>query len=175
MPIVTLDKLVPGESGRVRGIKGRGAIRRRLVDMGITSGAVIDMVKVSPLGDPVEYRLRGYHLSLRRSEAETIEVELLGDSSQPELPISLSGSKQPLIRCKSGQQVEIVEIRGGRRMRERVKSMGLIPGLVICIVQNDFSGPLIVSLGDNRLIIGKGMARHIIVNDPANCPEESSS
>ena len=70
MPVTTLDKLAPGESGRIIKVSGRGAIRRRLLDMGLTTGAVIDMVKLSPLGDPVEYRLRGYHLSLRKSEAE---------------------------------------------------------------------------------------------------------
>ena len=50
MPITTLDKLVPGESGRVVKVSGRGAIRRRLVDMGLTSGAVIEMVKIIPVG-----------------------------------------------------------------------------------------------------------------------------
>jgi Fe2+ transport system protein FeoA len=142
--------------------------------MGITSGAVIDMVKVSPLGDPVEYRLRGYHLTLRRSEAETIEVELLEDSNQLEHPSSLPGSKQPLIRCRSGQQVEIVQIRGGRRLREKMESQGLFPGLVICIVQNDIAGPMIVSIGDSRVTVGKGMARHIMVKNPGNCPEETN-
>ena len=66
MPFTTLDKLVPGESGKIVKISGSGAIRRRLVDMGLTTGAVIEMVKLSPLGDPVEYRVKGYHLSLGR-------------------------------------------------------------------------------------------------------------
>jgi ferrous iron transport protein A len=57
-------------------IGGKGAIRRRLMDMGVTRGVEIKTVKVSPLGDPVEYRLRGYSLSLRKSEAEMIEVSL---------------------------------------------------------------------------------------------------
>ena len=70
MKRITLDQLAPGESGRIKKVHGKGAVRRRLMDMGLTSGVVIDMVKNSPLGDPVEYRLRGYHLSLRRSEAE---------------------------------------------------------------------------------------------------------
>ena len=82
MKVITLDKLAPGELGRIKKVTGKGAIRRRLVDMGLTSGAVIEMIKVSPLGDPVEYRLRGYHLALRRSEANAIQVELIESSSR---------------------------------------------------------------------------------------------
>lgn len=70
----TLDQLTPGQSARVKRIKGAGAVRRRLMDMGITNGVEIAMVKASPLGDPVEYLVRGYHLSLRKSEAQMIEV-----------------------------------------------------------------------------------------------------
>ena len=164
MAILTLDQLIPGESGRITEVKGKGAIRRRLVDMGLTSGAVIDMVKTSPLGDPVEYRLRGYHLSLRKSEAKTIQVELIGD------PIPLrdwehhSRSGQPLGLCLSGQEVEITRTRGGKRMNSRLNELGLNPGLKIRIIQNEFPGPLIISVNDeNRLVIGKGMAMHIQV------------
>jgi DtxR family Mn-dependent transcriptional regulator len=70
----TLDQLEPGQSGKVKKVGGKGRIRRRLMDMGITRGVEIEAVKVSPLGDPVEYRLRGYSLSLRKAEAEMIEV-----------------------------------------------------------------------------------------------------
>lgn len=70
----TLDQLTPGQAATVTKIGGKGAIRRRLMDMGVTRGVEITAVKVSPLGDPVEYRLRGYNLSLRKSEAQMIEV-----------------------------------------------------------------------------------------------------
>jgi DtxR family Mn-dependent transcriptional regulator len=70
----TLDHLSPGQAATVTKIGGKGAIRRRLMDMGITRGVEIKAVKTSPLGDPVEYHLRGYNLSLRKSEAEMIEV-----------------------------------------------------------------------------------------------------
>jgi ferrous iron transport protein A len=70
----TLDQLVPGQSARVKRISGTGAVRRRLLDMGLTNGAEIAVVKTSPLGDPVEYLVRGYHLSLRKSEAQMIEI-----------------------------------------------------------------------------------------------------
>jgi len=164
MPKFTLDKMVPGESGRIIRIHGRGPVRRRLVDMGLTHGAVIDMVKASPLGDPVEYRLRGYHLSLRKSEAGTIEVELLnGSQSRPER-WSHNRDVISLVRCKSGQKVKIVRTRGGRGLKSRLKGIGLLPGMVIDIVQNDFPGPIIISIKNgDRLVIGKGMARHILV------------
>ena len=70
----TLDQLDPGQSGKVIKIKGNGPVRRRLMDMGITNGVEITVVKASPLGDPVEYQVRGYRLSLRRSEAQLIEI-----------------------------------------------------------------------------------------------------
>jgi DtxR family Mn-dependent transcriptional regulator len=73
-PTTTLDNLLPGQAATVTKIGGKGAIRRRLMDMGITRGVEIKAIKTSPLGDPVEYHLRGYNLSLRKSEAEMIEV-----------------------------------------------------------------------------------------------------
>lgn len=72
----TLDQLTPGQSARVKKIGGAGAVRRRLLDMGLTNGVEIAVVKASPLGDPVEYLVRGYHLSLRKAEAQMIEVAL---------------------------------------------------------------------------------------------------
>ena len=72
--IITLDQLTPGQSGRVQKVGGEGPVRRRLMDMGITNGTEITMVKTSPLGDPVEYLVRGYRLSLRKSEAQMIKV-----------------------------------------------------------------------------------------------------
>ena len=164
MPVITLDKLVPGESGRITKVRGRGAIRRRLVDMGLTSGAVIDMVKISPLGDPVEYRLRGYHLSLRRSEARTIEVELISDSIPSREWGRFSDAILPLGRVQSGQRVSIIRTRGGSRFESKIKELGQNPAVNIQVIQNEFPGPLIISINDKRrLVIGKGMARHILV------------
>jgi len=164
MPIFTLDKMVPGESGRIVRIHGKGPLRRRLVDMGLTHGAVIDMVKTSPLGDPVEYRLRGYHLSLRKSEARTIEVELLNGSQSRRGSEGISHSVMPLTKFKTGQTVEIIRTRGGRGINRRLKGMGLKPGSILQVVRNDFPGPMIVSVDNgDRLALGKGQARHILV------------
>ncbi len=71
---VTLDRLPVGASGRVVAVRGSGPVARRLLEMGVVPGAPVRVVKFAPLGDPLEVRVRDYHLALRRSEAETIIV-----------------------------------------------------------------------------------------------------
>ena len=71
-----LDELLPGEQGRVVTVGGQGALRRRLLDMGITPRTLVTVEKIAPMGDPMELRLRGYGLSLRKQDAHEIEVEL---------------------------------------------------------------------------------------------------
>lgn len=71
----TLAQMVIGERGVVKSVKGEGVIRRRLFDMGITPGAEIYLRKKAPLGDPIEIALRGYELTLRKSEAAQVEME----------------------------------------------------------------------------------------------------
>ncbi|MBN1287414.1 MAG: ferrous iron transport protein A [Anaerolineae bacterium] len=72
----TLDQLTAGQRATVTGIAGAGPVRRRIMDMGVVKGVEVEMVKASPLGDPVEYRVRGYSLSLRKSEARLIKIEV---------------------------------------------------------------------------------------------------
>ncbi len=71
----TLKEVKIGKSVKVVKVHGEGALRRRIMDMGITKGAEIAVRKVAPLGDPIEIRVRGYELSLRKDDAEMIEVE----------------------------------------------------------------------------------------------------
>ena len=71
----TLKTAKTGETIRVVKISGAGALKRRIMDMGITKGVEIFIRKVAPLGDPVEITVRGYELSLRKADAEMIEVE----------------------------------------------------------------------------------------------------
>jgi len=71
----TLKEIKPGETARVVKINGSGPIKRRIMEMGITKGAEIHVRKVAPLGDPVEVTIRGYELSLRKADAELVEVE----------------------------------------------------------------------------------------------------
>lgn len=71
----TLKDIKVGETIRVTRVHGDGPIRRRIMDMGITKGVEIYVRKVAPLGDPMELNLRGYELTLRRADADMIEVE----------------------------------------------------------------------------------------------------
>ena len=71
----TLKQVKVGETVTVVKLHGEGAIKRRIMDMGITKGVSIRVHKVAPLGDPMELTLRGYELSLRKADAEMIEVE----------------------------------------------------------------------------------------------------
>ncbi len=71
-----LSELCPGMKGRIAFVSGRGAVRKRLLEMGLTSDTQFDVVRVAPLGDPIEIKIRGYNLSLRKSEAEHVEVEV---------------------------------------------------------------------------------------------------
>ena len=71
----TLKDISVGKSARVARLRGEGAIRRRIMDMGITKGVEIYVRKVAPFGDPMEINVRGYELSLRKCDAENIEIE----------------------------------------------------------------------------------------------------
>ena len=71
----TLRDVSVGETVKVVKIRGEGAVRRRIMDMGITKGVELNIRKVAPLGDPVELTVRGYELSLRKQDAEMIEIE----------------------------------------------------------------------------------------------------
>ena len=71
----TLKDIKVGKSARVVKLHGEGPVKRRIMDMGITKGVEIHVRKVAPLGDPFELNLRGYELSLRKADAEMIEVE----------------------------------------------------------------------------------------------------
>ena len=71
----TLKEVAIGESCKVVKLHGEGAIKRRIMDMGITKGVEIYVRKVAPLGDPIEVTVRGYELSLRKGDADMIEVQ----------------------------------------------------------------------------------------------------
>lgn len=71
----TLKNVAIGKSARVVKLHGEGAVKRRIMDMGITKGTEVKVQKVAPLGDPIEITVRGYELSIRKEDAEMIEVE----------------------------------------------------------------------------------------------------
>jgi Fe2+ transport system protein FeoA len=73
----TLDTLKPGGRGRIAAVTGSGGISRRLLDMGATRGTLVEVERVAPLGDPIEVKIRGYRLTLRKGEAERILVTVV--------------------------------------------------------------------------------------------------
>ena len=72
---MTLKQTACGTTVTVTKLSGEGAVKRRIMDMGITKGATVTVRKVAPLGDPIEVTVRGYELSVRKADAEHIEVE----------------------------------------------------------------------------------------------------
>ncbi|MDF2538703.1 MAG: iron transporter FeoA [Herbinix sp.] len=72
---MTLKELKPGQEGTVVSIGEKGQVRRRIMDMGVTPGTSVKVIKVAPLGDPIEINIRGYELSLRKDEAVHIQIE----------------------------------------------------------------------------------------------------
>ena len=76
MKHLTLDRIEPGQKAKILKVRAAsGATNQRIVDMGLTRGTVVEVERVAPLGDPIEVKLKGYHLSLRKEEARGISVE----------------------------------------------------------------------------------------------------
>ena len=71
-----LSELKPKEKGKVVKVGGKGGVYRRILDMGVVSGTLVEVQRVAPLGDPIEIRVKGYNLTLRKEEAANILVEL---------------------------------------------------------------------------------------------------
>ena len=76
---MTLDKLIPGMSGKVTIVHGEGLLRRRLLEMGLKT--VVKVRKIAPMGDPIELYLRSYVLTIRKDDAAMIEVEVISDAN----------------------------------------------------------------------------------------------
>ena len=77
-----LDQLDLRQRARVRAIEGRGTMSVRLLEMGFVPGAEVTLIKRAPLGDPLELRLRGYHVSLRKAEARLVSIEALASEAK---------------------------------------------------------------------------------------------
>jgi ferrous iron transport protein A len=75
-----LSELSPGQSGKVQRVEVTGSARGRLQEMGLIRGTVVQFVRSAPLGDPIEIRVRGYRLSLRRQEADAVIIEREGEA-----------------------------------------------------------------------------------------------
>jgi Fe2+ transport system protein FeoA len=77
MSVKKLNELKKGDRGRLVKISGGGSVHQRLMDMGLIAGSEVEMQRVAPLGDPIEIRVKGYNLSLRKAEAADIQVEVI--------------------------------------------------------------------------------------------------
>lgn len=75
---MTLDKVAVGDAVKIVRLNGEGPVKRRIMDMGLTKGVEVEVKKIAPLGDPIELAVRGYELSIRKSEAAEIEVASCG-------------------------------------------------------------------------------------------------
>ncbi len=71
-----LNELKPKDTGRIKKIEEAGSLKKKLLDMGIIPGSPFEIVKLAPLGDPVDIKIKGYHLSLRKEEAKSIIIEV---------------------------------------------------------------------------------------------------
>lgn len=79
MAIKKLSQMQPGEVGVVVKVNGSGNVKFRLIDMGVVKGSKLQVVKFAPLGDPIEIKIKGFSLSLRKNESEMIDVEVEGE------------------------------------------------------------------------------------------------
>ena len=79
---MTLDKLAIGQSAKIIAVGGEGSLRNRLIDMGLIPKTPVMLRKVAPMGDPIEIRLRGYELTLRKEDASVITVEATSEVKQ---------------------------------------------------------------------------------------------
>jgi len=74
---MTLDKLPIGQQAQIKSVGGEGMLRLRLLDMGLIPGTKLKIVRIAPMGDPIELIVRGYSLSIRLDDAKTVEVEVI--------------------------------------------------------------------------------------------------
>jgi ferrous iron transport protein A len=148
MAISPLNELEPPEAGRIVRVGGRAEIRRRLLDMGVVNGTVVEVQRVAPLGDPVEIRVKGYDLAIRREEARKIQVEV---------------TRSNLTRIAAGEKATIVAVRAGWGMQRRLADMGMTPGTEIRMVNSGRPGPVVLDVRGSKLALGQGVAAKIIV------------
>lgn len=148
MFIRPLSELEPTEQGRIIAVGGGGEIRRRLLDMGIVSGAAVEVQRVAPLGDPVEIKVKGYNLALRKEEAEKIQVEL---------------TEELLSRAAPGERVIVSSVKAGWGLQRRLADMGLTPGVEVKVISSGRPGQVVIEVRGSRLALGHGVASKITV------------
>ena len=106
---MTMDELKPGESAYIETVGGSGALRHHLLDMGLTPDAEITLQKVAPMGDPVQFEVRGYELTLRLEEARKVTVK---NVHKKDSPLKAAGSRRNDYPFKCRRQTNVA-ICGG--------------------------------------------------------------
>jgi ferrous iron transport protein A len=150
MMIRNLSELIPSQRGIVRKVGGKRILRQRMMDMGLVYGAEIIFIRSAPLGDPIEFSVRGYRLSWRKEDARNILVELTGA-----IPLCMAPAKE---------EVEIAHVHGGFHFKQRVEKMGLDVGTKITVQRSIRGGPVVIDVDRKLVQLGHGMARKILVN-----------
>ena len=154
MSLKLLSELNRGEKGRIVKIACTGSIRQRLLDMGLVSGSDIEMQRAAPMGDPIEIKVKGYNLALRKKEAAGIQVEVT----------QMTNQGMSLAMASPGDLVTVTGIRAGRGLQRRLTDMGLTPGVQIRVINSGASGPVLIDLRETRLALSHGIAQKIVVN-----------
>jgi len=148
MTIRPLSELMPAESGRIVRVGGAGSIRRRLLDMGVVPGATVEVERVAPLGDPVQIKVKGYDLALRKQEAEKVQVELTGGL---------------LSRAAPGERVIILSVRAGWGLQRRLADLGMTPGVEVTVISSGRPGQVVIEVRGSRLALGRGVASKVMI------------
>ena len=138
----------PDERGIIVRVGGMGEIRRRLLDMGVVAGSEVEVQRVAPLGDPIQIKVKGYDLALRKNEAEKIIV---------------NESILPLVYAAVGEDLTVVSIRAGWGLQRRLKGMAILPGAALRILSAGQPGQFMVEVDGTRLALGHGIAAKILV------------
>jgi Fe2+ transport system protein FeoA len=102
--MTTLNLVPPGERCAIRKLGIRGALRRRLLDMGMAPGAEIEVIRIAPLGDPIEIKIKGFLLSIRKEDAVFIQVETDAQHAQTETPHKRDSGGQHGPRARRGHR-----------------------------------------------------------------------
>jgi ferrous iron transport protein A len=143
-----LSEMRNGQKGRIMKMNITGDIRRRLSDMGLVNGSEVTLERIAPLGDPIEIRVKGYDLSLRKEIASEIEVECLNT---------------PLVQIAAGRTITVSSVTGTMEDKRHLSDLGLTPGTEIRLAENHHPGPILIELRGSRLVLGHDQAERIMV------------